>query len=191
MIPVLLITIGETVYTDKTEAGKALNEALCNIKYADTPTKIGSFQGFELTATLNSNMNGGGLTACLKGAASHTAKLNVQNIPRIESALYNIDGRIENVRESLAKLRLDYAEAQKIVAEPFPQQAELESKEERLAILTEELNQAAIEAKKNAPKREQTCYFERAKMRKEAKRVAMEKSKTPKDKAKNKHQGLE
>lgn len=136
-------------------------------------------------------MNGGGLTVCLKGAASHTAKLNVQNIPRIESALYNIDGRIENVRESLAKLRLDYAEAQKIVAEPFPQQAELEGKEERLATLTEELNQAAIEAKKNAPKREQTCYFERAKMRKEAKRVAMQKSKTPKDKAKNKHQGLE
>lgn len=189
--PVFSITIGETVYTDKTEAGKALNEAICNIKYADTPTKIGSFQGFELTATLNSNMNGGGLTACLKGAASHTAKLNVQNIPRIESALYNIDGRIENVRESLAKLRLDYAEAQKIVAEPFPQQAELESKEERLATLTEELNQAAIEAKKNAPKREQTCYFERAKMRKEAKRVAMQKSKTPKDKTKNKSQGLE
>ena len=189
--PVFSITIGETVYTDKTEAGKAFNEALGNIKYADTPTKIGSFQGFEFSATLNSSMNGGGLTACLKGAASHTAKLNVQNIPRIESALYNIDGRIENVRESLAKLRLDYAEAQKIVAEPFPQQAELESKEERLATLTEELNQAAIEAKKNAPKREQTCYFERAKMRKEAKRVAMQKSKTPKDKSKNKHQGLE
>ena len=189
--PVFSITIGETVYTDKTEAGKVLNEALCNIKYADTPTKIGSFQGFELSATLNSSMNGGGLTACLKGAASHTAKLNVQNIPRIESALYNIDGRIENVRESLAKLRLDYAEAQKITAEPFPQQTELESKEERLATLTAELNQAAIEAKKNAPKREQTCYFERAKMRKEAKRVAMQKPKAPKDKAKNKHQGLE
>ena len=114
--PVFSITIGETVYTDKTEAGKALNEALCNIKYVDTPTKIGSFQGFELTATMNSGMNGGGLSACLKGAASHTARLNVQNIPRIESALYNIDGRIENVRESLAKLRLDYAEAQKIVS---------------------------------------------------------------------------
>ena len=190
--PVFSITIGETVYTDKTEAGKAFNEALGNIKYADTPTKIGSFQGFELTATLNSSMNGGGLTACLKGAASHTANLNVQNIPCIESALYNIDGRIENVRESLAKLRLDYAEAQKIVAEPFPQQAELDSKEERLATLTEELNQAAIEAKKNAPKREQTCYFERAKLKRDAMRLA-KKPKMPKDKGKgrDKKQGIE
>ena len=55
---------------------------------------------------------------------------------------------------AFAKLTLDYAETQKIVAEPFPQQAELKNKEERLATPTEELNQAAIEAKKNAPKRD-------------------------------------
>ena len=73
----------------------------------------------------------------------------------------------------------------------FSHQVELESKEKRLAILTEELNQVAIEAKKNSPKREQTCYFERATMRKAAKRVAMQKSKIPKDKSKIKHQGLE
>lgn len=53
--------------------------------------------------------------------------------------------------------RLDHAEAQKIVAESFPQQAELDSKEERLKVLTDELNRAAIEAKKNAPKCEKTC----------------------------------
>ena len=57
---------------------------------------------------------------------------------------------------AFAKLTLDYAETQKIVAEPFPQQEELKNKEERLATPTEELNQAAIEAKKNAPKREKT-----------------------------------
>ena len=60
--------------------------------------------------------------------------------------------------------RLDHAEAQKIVAESFPQQAELDSKEEMLKVLTDELNRAAIEAKKNAPKCEKTCYFERAKL---------------------------
>ena len=53
--------------------------------------------------------------------------------------------------------RLDHAEAQKIVAESFPQQAELDSKEERLKTLTDELNRAAIEAKTNAPKCEKTC----------------------------------
>lgn len=60
--------------------------------------------------------------------------------------------------------RLDHAEAQKIVAASFPQQAELDSKEERLKVLTDELNRVAIEVKKNAPKCEKTCYFGRAKL---------------------------
>lgn len=107
-------------------------------------------------------------------------------------ALYNIDGRIERTQADLAKLRLDHEEAKKIVAEPFPQQEELDSKEERLKVLTDELNQAAIEAKKNAPMREKTCFFERAKMKRDAARLAKQ-QKAPKDKAKgkSKKQGIE
>ena len=57
--------------------------------------------------------------------------------------------------------------------------------------MTDELNQAAIEAKQNAPKREKTCYFERAKMKRDAARLA-QKPKTPKDKAKGRgKQGIE
>ena len=139
-------------------------------------------------------MMGGGMSACLQGAASHTTKLIesfAHNLNRLEAALYNIDGRIERTQDNLAKLRLDHAEAQKIVAEPFPQQEELDTKEQRLKVVTDELNQAAIEAKKNAPKREQTCYFERARMKKEAMRVAKQPRK-PKTKGKDKSmQGLE
>ena len=174
-LPVFKITIGDTEYTDRKEAAKAFEDAALTIKYADTPVKIGSFQGFELTVTMNSNMMGGGMSACLKGAAAHTTKLIesfAHNLNRLESAIYNIDGKIERTQENLAKLRLDYAEAQKIVSEPFPQKAELDSKEDRLKTLTEELNQAAIEAKKNAPKREKTCYFDRAKMKRDAMRIA-------------------
>ena len=111
---------------------------------------------------------------------------------RLEAALYNIDGRIERTQDNLAKLRLDHAEAQKIVAEPFPQQEELDTKEQRLKVVTDELNQAAIEAKKNAPKREKTCYFERAKMKRDAARLG-KKPKTPKDqtKGRSKKQGIE
>ena len=106
--------------------------------------------------------------------------------------LYNIDGRIERTQDNLAKLRLDHAEAQKIVAEPFPQQEELDTKEQRLKVVTDELNQAAIEAKKNAPKREKTCYFERAKMKRDAARLG-KKPKTPKNqtKGRSKKQGIE
>ena len=185
---------GETEYTDRKEAAKALEDAVLAIKYADTPVKVGSFQGFDLSVTVNSNMMGGGMSACLQGAASHTTKLIesfAHNLNRLEAALYNIDGRIERTQDNLAKLRLDHAEAQKIVAEPFPQQEELDTKEQRLKVVTDELNQAAIEAKKNAPKREKTCYFERAKMKRDAARLA-KKPRTPKDKAKGRgKQGIE
>lgn len=192
-LPVFKITIGETEYTDRKEAAKSLEDAVLAIKYADTPVKVGSFQGFDLTVTVNSNMMGGGMSACLKGAASHTTKLIesfAHNLNRLEAALYNIDGRIERTQTDLAKLRLDHEEAKKIVAEPFSQQEELDSKEERLKVLTDELNQAAIEAKKNAPKREKTCYFERAKMKRDAARLA-KKPRTPKDKAKSKDKDQE
>lgn len=161
-LPVFKITINGTEYTDRKEAAKALETAALAIKYADTPVKIGNFQGFDLAITMNSGLMGGGMTACLKGTASHTTKLIesfAHNLNRLESALYNIDGRIERVKENLAKLRIDYAEAKKIASEPFPQQAELESKEDRLKTLTDELNKAAIEAKKNAPKREKNLLF--------------------------------
>lgn len=194
-LPVFKITIGDVEYTDRKEAAKALEDAVLAIKYADTPVKVGSFQGFDLSVTVNSNMMGGGMSACLKGAASHTTKLIesfAHNLNRLEAALYNIDSRIERTQTDLAKLRLDHEEAQKIVAEPFPQQEELDSKEERLKVLTDELNQAAIEAKKNAPKREKTCYFERSKMKRDAARLA-KKPRTLKDqtKSRSKKQGIE
>ncbi len=194
-LPIFKITIGDVEYTDRKEAAKALEDAVMAIKYADTPVKVGSFQGFDLSVTVNSNMMGGGMSACLQGAASHTTKLIesfAHNLNRLEAALYNIDGRIERTQDNLAKLRLDHEEAQKIVAEPFPQQEELDTKEQRLKVVTDELNQAAIEAKKNAPKREKTCYFERAKMKRDAARLA-KKPRTPKDQAKgrSKKQGIE
>lgn len=194
-LPVFKITIGDVEYTDRKEAAKALEDAVLAIKYADTPVKVGTFQGFDLSVTVNSNMMGGGMSACLKGAASHTTKLIesfAHNLNRLEAALYNIDSRIERTQTDLAKLRLDHEEAQKIVAEPFPQQEELDSKEERLKVLTDELNQAAIEAKKNAPKRERTCYFERSKMKRDAARLA-KKPRTPKNqtKGRSKKQGIE
>ena len=193
-LPVFKITIGDVEYTDRKEAAKALEAAVLAIKFADTPVKVGSFQGFDLSVTMHSNLMGGGLTATLEGQAKHSTKLIesfAHNLNRLEAALYNIDGRIERTQADLSKLRLDHAEAQKIAAEPFPQQAELEAKEDRLKTVTDELNQAAIEAKKNAPKRQKTCYFERAKMKREAMRVAKQPRKSKSKGLDKKKQGLE
>lgn len=65
------------------------------------------------------------------------------------------------------------------------------SKKCKVTVLTG-LSYRCIEAKKNAPKREKTCYFDRAKQRKEAAHVAREKSKPSKAKSKDKKKpGLE
>ncbi len=105
---------------------------------------------------------------------------------------YRVERSYQHQLMRLGVYASEDAEAQKIVAEPFPQQEELDSKEDRLKVLTDELNQAAIEAKKNAPKREKTCYFERTKMKRDAMRIA-KKPRTPKNKgkSKDKKQGIE
>lgn len=177
--------IGDVEYTDKKEAAKALEEVALSIRIADTPVKVGEFQGFPLSITVHSPAMGGGMTATMQGEYQHSAKLIssfAHNMSRIEAGLYNID----QVKTNLSKLRVDYEEAQKIVSAPFPQQAELESKSERLEKLTTALNLAAIEAKKNAPKREQTCYFQRAQLKREAARIAKKKSAPKKTKAQDK-----
>lgn len=189
-LPVFKITIGETEYTDRKEAAKAFEDAALSIKQVDTPTKIGAFQGFPLSVTVNSPAMGGGMTATVKGSYPHSTKMIesfAHNLKRLEGCLYNIDRKISDVNTDLAKLRVDYSEAQKIVSEPFPQAEELATKEERLKTLTDELNQAAIEAKKNAPKKEKTCYFERAKLKKEAMKISQKKS----EKSKAKEQEIE
>ena len=188
-VPVFKITIDGTEYTDRKEAAKAFETAALAIKYTDTPVKIGSFQDFDLSVTINSPAMGGGMSATMNGAYPHTAKLIqsfAHNLNRLEGSLYNVDGKINELNTKLTKLRIDHDEAQKIVSAPFPQADELEQKEERLKILTQELNEAAAEAKKNAPKREKTCYFERAKLKKEAMRIAQKKPEKDKNKEQKK-----
>lgn len=91
-----------------------------------------------LTITVNSSAMGDGMTAKMQGQATHSTKLIksfAHNLNRLESALYNIDGRIES-------------------------------------------------AKKNALKREKTCYFERAKLKHDAMKLA-KKPRKSKDKGKD------
>ena len=80
---VFRITIGETEYTDRKEAAKALETAVFSVRQADRPVKIGEFQGFPLSITMNSPAMGGGVSATIGGAYQHTTKL-------IESFAHNL-----------------------------------------------------------------------------------------------------
>lgn len=158
------------------------------IKHSNDESKvIGEFQGFSVPVSAVMLGKEPDISISMKGEATHSCQLIssfTANFKRMESALYRIDQKIDDVQQNINKLDMDYKNAEKIVNTPFSKQEELETKTVRLASLTNELNQAAIEAKKNAPKQERTCYFERAKLKKEAFQNNKSKEKTQKQEKK-------
>lgn len=190
-LPVFKITIDGTEYIDRKEAAQALEDVVLDFvkKSSDSEKEIGEFQGFKLTVNAVMFGNEPDISIMMRGNAEHKCVLTSSfsaNIKRMESTLYKIDQTINDAQNSVNKLKMDLENAQRIVATPFSQQTELEQKTARLATLTDELNQAAIEAKKNAPEKQRTCYFERAKLKKEAFKDRQKPAK-PKDKSKNKN----
>lgn len=186
-LPVFKITIDGTEYMDRKEAAQALEDAVLDFvkKSSDSEKEIGEFQGFKLSVKAVMFGNEPDISITMKGNAEHSCTLTSSfsaNLKRMESTLYKIDQTISDTQNSINKLKMDLENAMRIVNTPFPQQAELEEKTERLTALTEELNQAAMEAKKNAPEKQRTCYFERAKLKKEA---FKDRQKTAKPKERN------
>lgn len=172
-LPVFKITIAGTEYTDRKEAAQALEDTVLDFvkKSSDSEKEIGEFQGFKLSVKAVMFGNEPDISITMKGNAEHSCTLTSSfsaNLKRMESTLYKIDQTISDAQNNVNKLKMDLENARRIVNTPFPQQAELEEKTERLTALTEELNQAAMEAKKNAPEKQRTCYFKRAKLKKEA-----------------------
>lgn len=172
-LPVFKITIAGTEYTDRKEAAQALEDTVLDFvkKSSDSEKEIGEFQGFKLSVKAVMFGNEPDISITMKGNAEHKCALTSSfsaNLKRMESTLYKIDQTISDTQNSINKLKMDLENAMRIVNTPFPQQAKLEEKTERLTALTEELNQAAMESKKNAPEKQRTCYFERAKLKKEA-----------------------
>lgn len=127
--------------------------------------------------------------ATLKGDSAYTVEFGssyAHNLKKLEGALYTIDSVIAKANNKLNQLRVDTAEAQKIINTPFSYEAELNTKSARLDTLTDELNKAAMEAKLNNPNKERTAYFDRAKLKKEA----IKSKKTDKKQEKNKETSI-
>ena len=136
-------------------------------------------------------------TITIKGRIDHKIDIDdpssIGTVQRLENAMSEkaLENRIDMRKGNLDRLRTDLAEAEKIVSQPFPQQDELSEKQSRLKSLTEQLTKEAIEAKKNAPAKQKTCYFSRAENRKNLKRnIANAAPKKEKSNSKDK-QGLE
>ena len=127
-------------YTEKADAGEILLAACKDTKSAD-PVPLGSYRGFQMELSFDSFRNEFDVT--LKGAVSHRVALGTDargNITRLDNALAGIPERLERANEQLNNLYNQQEAAKAEVGKPFPQEAELIAKSQRLAELDAALN---------------------------------------------------
>ena len=127
-------------YTEKADAGEILLAACKDTKSAD-PVLLGSYRGFQMELSFDSFRNEFDVT--LKGAVSHRVALGTDargNITRLDNALAGIPECLERANEQLNNLYNQQEAANAEVGKPFPQEAELTAKSQRLAELDAALN---------------------------------------------------
>ena len=135
------IKIGNRVFTDKKEAGTVLIDMCRNAKQPNMAVSIGEFQGFKMSVTFDSFSSK--FTIALKGQLSHEVEIGADplgNLQRLSNALEAMNRRMGIVEEKLANVEHQLETAKVEVTKPFPQEAELSEKLERLAELNALLN---------------------------------------------------
>ena len=126
--------------TDKDNAGAALLEAFKDAKGLE-PVPIGTYRGFSMSLTVENF--GKDFILTLKGKMSHRVELGKDargNLVRIDNALAQMQERYKTVQGRLENVQAQLATAKAELGKPFPQEAELKEKSERLAELNAELN---------------------------------------------------
>ena len=145
------MTLNGKVLSDKEKAGVSLLESSKQATGYD-PLQIGSYRGFEMSATLENFGKDRVLT--LTGKLSHRVTLGNDargNLIRIDNAIKDMprllstsQGQLQNLQE---QVELTKAE----LGKPFPQEAELAQKSQRLAELNSILD---MDGKKNNSERD-------------------------------------
>ena len=127
-------------YTEKADAGEILLADCKDTKSVDS-VLLGSYRGFQMELSFDSFRNEFDVT--LKGAVSHRVALGTDargNITRLDNSLAGIPERLERANEQLKNLYNQQEAAKAEVGKPFPQEAELTAKSQRLAELDAALN---------------------------------------------------
>ena len=135
------MTVGNVLYEDKKEAGEALIAACAGLKTVSTGGKVGEYHGFTLSASYNMFSNAFELT--VKGKCSYKLEIGkdpVGNMQRIHNILSSIDRKLTESEQKLETVQQQLATAQEEVKKPFPKEAELNEKMERLSELNALLN---------------------------------------------------
>ena len=133
--------VGGKPYTDKKEAGTAIIAMCKEIKGINASADVGEYLGFKLNVTFDSFNNK--FVMNVKGAMSHPIEVGsdpLGNITRINNALEAMPAQLEEAQTKLSNVEHQLETAKAEVDKPFPQEAELSEKLERLAELNALLN---------------------------------------------------
>ena len=133
--------IGGKTYTDRKEAGTAILAACAGLKAVKSNGQIGEFHGFSLNASYDSFYQTYKLT--IKRQCSYQIEIGkdvLGNLQRISNALTGIEKRLTEAEQKMENLLSQLATAQEEVEKPFPKEAELTEKMERLSELNSLLN---------------------------------------------------
>ena len=133
--------IGDTLYTDKKEAGTALVEMCKEIKTVNAPAVIGEYAGFKMAVSFDAFNHK--FVMNLKGQLSHNLEVGsdpLGNISRINHALESMPKQLMEAQTKLETVEHQLETAKVEVTKPFEQEAELAEKLERLSALNALLN---------------------------------------------------
>lgn len=133
--------VGGKPYTDKKEAGTAIIAMCKEIKGINASADVWEYLGFKLNVTFDSFNNK--FVMNVKGAMSHTMEVGsdpLGNITRINNVLEAMPVQLEEAQTKLSNVEHQLETAKAEVDKPFPQEAELSEKLDRLTALNALLN---------------------------------------------------
>lgn len=143
------MTICGTRYAERKDAGAALLSA-CQAKSDPAPEEIGEYRGFRLLLAY-ANMQ---FTAILKGEGSYSVELGdtaIGNIQRLEHQLERLAPSVKAADCKIDALKQEQQTLEADAEQPFPQEAELTEKSQRLIALD-----AALKLKTHADRVQDT-----------------------------------
>lgn len=138
---VFAITLMDTVYTKREDAGKALLGLLGMAMNRTEPVSIGRYKGFDLQIAYFAMdkmylayLVGSGINPVQLGADA------VGNTMRLDNCLHNLPQSVTDLESKLVQLQKQLESAKEQLAQPFAQADELAEKSKRLAELEALLN---------------------------------------------------
>lgn len=137
--PDFAITVGQARFTERTDGGTVMLEAVSKCKNGET-SHIGAFKGFELLVEKNFI---GVNYLILRGRTDYKAELStspVGNMVKLENLHHGISLGIEDLEKRIEQYKRDMEQSRQEYEKPFTQEAELTEKTARLNELNVQLD---------------------------------------------------